>query len=65
METAAADEDFSGDVVGERGAEEEDGSGGFFGRAEPAEGAALFERFEGGGGDTDFYVLAVHLKGGR
>ena len=46
VEAAAADEDFAGYVVGEGGAEEEDGVGGFFGGAEAAERAALFEGVE-------------------
>ncbi len=62
VETAAADQDFAGDVVGERGAEEEDGVGSFFGGAEAAKGAALLEGVEGGGGDADLDVCSSHVE---
>src|ERR1035437_4764011 len=62
VEAAAAGQGFAGYVVGEGGAEEEDGSGGFFGGAETAEGAALFEGVEGLGGDANLDVRAVHVE---
>ncbi len=65
MQPAAAEEDFAGHVIGERGAEEEDGVGGFLGReAKDASLGGRIGRLAGAAVDArdggDVYHFAHH-----
>src|SRR5579871_3049125 len=64
MESATADEYFSGDVVRQRGAEEEDCVCGFFGGSEAAERAASEQGFQPDRRDADLDVVTGDVEYG-
>lgn len=63
MQTSAADEDLSGDVIRQRGAEEENGVSSLLRRAQPAERTGSDHGVECLDRDADLDLLAANAQG--